>query len=421
MPKFRIVTPAGPSFSNSGGGLQLRDGGARGARRRDLRVPGDEAGFIAAAKGADAVYAKGMKFTRAMIEALDKCKLIALGTVGVDYVDVAAATEKGIPVTNCPDTFIEEVADHAMMLLLATHRRAIEQDRMVREGRWAEGRPQLLKVPRLMGQTLGFIAFGRVARAVAERAKPFGLRMMAFDPVPRRARHLRPRRRAGEPAGGAEPRPISSPCTLPATPEAVGFLKEQHFRQMKKNAIFINTGRGPTVDESALIKALQEKWIAGAGLDVLAGGAGEARQPAAEDAARHPVAARRLGLGPLRSGAPAPRRPGAGAGADRALADVVRQPVGAAGKRPAALAAGVDGARPELVAQARASRGSPPPCGQGRRGCAATQGRPGSTEAADQMNSFPCRFTPALTPPRAPAGTTVTTTGTSTRARPARG
>ena len=65
-----------------------------------------------------------MKFTRAMIEALDKCRIIALGSVGVDYVDVAAATEKGIPVTNCPDTFIEEVADHAMMLLLATHRRA---------------------------------------------------------------------------------------------------------------------------------------------------------------------------------------------------------------------------------------------------------------------------------------------------------
>ena len=76
-----------------------------------------------------------------MIEALDACRIIALGTVGVDYVDVAAATEKGIPVTNCPDTFIEEVADHAMMLLLATHRRAIEQDRMVRESRWTEGRP----------------------------------------------------------------------------------------------------------------------------------------------------------------------------------------------------------------------------------------------------------------------------------------
>ena len=182
MPKFRILTPAGLSFSNSGGGYSFEMEALEGLDAEIFECPANEAAFIAAAKGVDAVYAKGMKFTRAMIGALDKCKLIALGTVGVDYVEVAAATEKGIPVTNCPDTFIEEVADHAMMLLLATHRRAIEQDRMVREGRWTEGRPQLLQVPRLMGQTLGFIAFGRVARAVAERAKPFGLRLMAFDP-----------------------------------------------------------------------------------------------------------------------------------------------------------------------------------------------------------------------------------------------
>ena len=78
-----------------------------------------------------------------------------LGSVGVDAVDVVAATARGIPVTNCPDTFIEEVADHTMALLLAGHRRLIEQDRMVREGRWSEGRPQLLQIPRLMGSTLG--------------------------------------------------------------------------------------------------------------------------------------------------------------------------------------------------------------------------------------------------------------------------
>ena len=174
MPKFRIVTPAGASFSNSGGGYSFEMEALENLDAEIFECPTNEEGFIAAAKGADAVYAKGMKFTRRMIESLDKARVIALGTVGVDYVDVVAATEKGIPVTNCPDTFIEEVADHAMMLLLATHRRAIEQDRMVREGRWSEGRPQLLQVPRLLGRTLGFIAFGRVARAVAERAKPFG-------------------------------------------------------------------------------------------------------------------------------------------------------------------------------------------------------------------------------------------------------
>src|SRR6516165_6110547 len=134
MPKFRILTPAGLSFSNIGGGYSFELEALEGMDAEISECPANEEAFIAAAKGADAVYAKGMKFTRRMIAALDQCRLIALGTVGVDYVDVAAATEKGIPVTNCPDTFIEEVADHAMMLLLAAHRRAIEQDRMVREG-----------------------------------------------------------------------------------------------------------------------------------------------------------------------------------------------------------------------------------------------------------------------------------------------
>jgi len=267
MPRFRILTPVGASFSNSGGGYSYEMEALEGLDAEIFECPATEEAFIAAAKGVDAVYAKGMKFTRRMIEALDRCRLIALGTVGVDYVDVAAATEKGIPVTNCPDTFIEEVADHAMMLLLAAHRRALEQDRMVREGRWSEGRPQLLQVPRLMGQTLGFIAFGRVARAVAERARPFGLRLMAYDPFLDELRIA---------ACGVEPASLSEVLSrsdfismhLPATPEAVGFLKEQHFRQMKRNAIFVNTGRGPTVVEAALIKALQEGWIAGAGLDV---------------------------------------------------------------------------------------------------------------------------------------------------------
>ncbi|MEZ5741392.1 MAG: C-terminal binding protein [Burkholderiaceae bacterium] len=209
-----------------------------------------------------------MKFTARMIDALDKCRAIVLGSVGVDYVDVDAATARGIPVTNCPDTFIEEVADHTMMLLLATHRRAIEQDRMVRERRWGEGRAQLNQVPRLMGMTLGFIGFGRVPRAVARRAQPFGLHLLACDPFVDE----------GAMAGhGVHPASLADVLAqsdfvsmhLPATPHTIGFLTDAHFRQMKRTAIFLNTGRGPTVDEAALTDALQEKRIAGAGLDVL--------------------------------------------------------------------------------------------------------------------------------------------------------
>ena len=194
--------------------------------------------------------------------------MIALGSVGVDSVDVAAATARGIPVTNVPDTFIEEVADHAMTLILATFRRLVTQDRLVREGRWKEGRPILYQYPRLMGQTLGFVAFGHVARAVAVRAEPFGVHMLAYDPY---VEELVMSRYGVEPVGLTELLQRSDIVSMhaPATPDAHHLLTEEHFRLMKPEAIFVNTGRGPTVDESALIKALQEGWIAAAGLDVL--------------------------------------------------------------------------------------------------------------------------------------------------------
>lgn len=269
MAKFKIVAPGADSFTTRGAGYELEMEALQGLDVEIVEVPpASEDAFITAARDADALYAKGMPVTKRIIDGLEQCRIIALGTVGVDSVDVPAATARGIPVTNVPDTFIEEVADHAMTLLLATFRRLIEQDRMVREGRWREGRPQLLKIPRLMGQTLGFIAFGHVARAVARRARPFGLRMLAYDPF------------VGElimpeyevlPATLLEVLQQSDFVSMhaPATPETQSMLNETHFRQMKKTAIFINTGRGRTVDESALIKALREGWIAGAGLDVL--------------------------------------------------------------------------------------------------------------------------------------------------------
>ena len=269
MAKYTIITPAGFSFSTGIGGYDLEMEALDGIDAEIVEGPlGNEDAFIALAKDADAMYAKGMPITKKIIDSLTRCRVISLGSVGVDSVDVAAATARGIPVTNCPDTFIDEVADHAMTLLLAGFRRLIEQDRMVREGRWKEGRPALLQVPRLMGQTLGFIAFGRVARALSARAKPFGLRLMAYDPYIEEMMMLE---RGVLPATLSEVLEQSDFISMhaPATPEAKGMLKEKHFRQMKKSAIFINTGRGQTVDEAALIKALQENWIAHAALDVL--------------------------------------------------------------------------------------------------------------------------------------------------------
>jgi D-3-phosphoglycerate dehydrogenase len=270
MAKFKIITSSADSFTVPGAGYELEMEALQGLDAEIVEVSaGSEEDFVTAARDADALYAKGIPITKRIIDGLERCRIIVLGTVGVDSVDVPAATARGIPVTNVPDTFIEEVADHTMTLLLATFRRLVEQDRMVREGRWREGRPQLLKFPRLMGQTLGFIAFGHVARAVARRARAFGLRMLAYDPF---VEELIMPEYDVLPATLPEVLQQSDFVSMhaPATLEAQSMLNETHFRQMKKTAIFINTGRGRTVDEPALIKALRDGWIAGAGLDVLA-------------------------------------------------------------------------------------------------------------------------------------------------------
>lgn len=267
MAKFRIVTQA-PAGSNTGSSFAYEMEALAALDAEIVEAPaGSDEAFAAAAADADALYARG-RVTKPVIDALRRCKVISLGSVGVDYVDVAAATARGIPVTNVPDTFIEEVADHAMTLLLATFRRLVVQDRMARDGRWSQGRPQLYEFPRLMGQTLGFVAFGHVARAVAERARPFGLRMLAYDPY---VEELVMSRHGVEPASLAEVLERSDIVSMhaPATADAQRMLREEHFRAMKRTALFINTGRGATVDEPALIRALQEGWIAAAGLDVL--------------------------------------------------------------------------------------------------------------------------------------------------------
>lgn len=271
LARFKVVTqkPEGVTFDLAGGSyeLELESLGPIGARIEEVAAETEEE-FIEAARDADAVIARGRRITAKIIEGLDRCRIIALGSVGADSVDVQAATGRGIPVTNVPDTFIEEVADHTMMLILSTFRRLTTMDRYVREGRWAEGRPLLASYPRLLGQTLGFVAFGHVARATAVRARPFGVRMIAYDPY---IEELSMSEYGVEPVGLNELLELSDIVSMhaPSTPEAHHMLGEEQFRLMKPTALFINNGRGPTVDEKALIKALDVGWIAGAGLDVL--------------------------------------------------------------------------------------------------------------------------------------------------------
>lgn len=264
MARFKIVT-TGPG--NTDHSLEMETLGPIGAEI--VEVAGGDDELMKAAADADAIYAKGRpRITAKVIEAAKKIRVVSIGSVGVDSIDVDAATKLGIPVTNCPDTFIEEVADHAMTLILATWRRLVVQDQMVRKGEWAKARPMLYQFPRLMGMTLGFVAFGHVARAVARRAAPFGFQMLAYDPY---IEELVMSEYGVQPVGLDELLQRSDIVSMhaPGTKDAHHLLKEQHFRKMKKAALFVNTGRGSTVDEAAMIKALQEGWIAGAGLDVL--------------------------------------------------------------------------------------------------------------------------------------------------------
>ncbi len=234
--------------------------------------------FLAEAADAAAVVTSwGFRISRSVIAGLEKCIVIGVGSVGVDMVDVDAATEAGIVVTNVPDVFIEEVADHTMALILAGARRLREMDLIVRRGDWFQGRPLLDQAPRLWGQTLGLISFGNVARAVARRAKPFGMHVIAHDPW---ISELKMTGEGVEPVSLDELLERSDYLSMhpPLNEETRHMLSGPQFAAMKETAVLVNAGRGPTVDEAALIEALQSGRIAAAALDVL-----EREPPAADN------------------------------------------------------------------------------------------------------------------------------------------
>jgi D-3-phosphoglycerate dehydrogenase / 2-oxoglutarate reductase len=225
--------------------------------------------FIDGVRDADAIMTSwGMRIDEEIIRALDKCVVIGVGSVGVDMVDVAAATAAGIVVTNVPDVFIEEVADHTMMLLLDAARMTSCMSRLAATGRWFEGRPMLASRPRLFGRTLGFFGFGNVARATARRAKAFGLQLIAHDPY---ISELEITGAGVEPVGFGELLERSDFVSIhtPHNAETDRAVGAEALSRMKPTAILINTARGPIVDEQALVAALRAGTIAGAALDVL--------------------------------------------------------------------------------------------------------------------------------------------------------
>lgn len=225
--------------------------------------------FAAGVGDLDAIITSwGLRIDRQVIEALKRCVVIGVGSVGVDMVDIEAATAAGLVVTNVPDVFIEEVADHAMMLLLDVSRMTPRMARMARDGLWHQARPVLSRSPRLLGQTLGLFAFGNVARCTARRAKAFGMRVIAYDPY---VSELEITAAGVEPVGFEELLARSDFLSVhaPHNAETDHAIDATALTRMKPTAAVINTARGPIIDEAALISALRAGTLAGAGLDVL--------------------------------------------------------------------------------------------------------------------------------------------------------
>ncbi len=195
-------------------------------------------------------------------------RVIANVAVGYNNIDVAAATKAGVVVTNTPDVLTETTADFAWTLLMATARRLVEGDRYVRAGKFLQWEYMVLLGGDVHGKTLGVVGFGRIGRAVARRALGFGMRVLYQDAM------------AAPAAVEAELRATRVDlATLlreadfvslhtPLLPETRHLINAQSLRTMKRTAYLVNAARGPVVDEAALVQALKEGWIAGAGLDV---------------------------------------------------------------------------------------------------------------------------------------------------------
>jgi D-3-phosphoglycerate dehydrogenase len=230
--------------------------------------------LILVAQDADAMLVSTREaITRRVLENIPRVKVISRYGVGLDNVDLEAAADAGIVVTHYPGYCTSEVADHALAMILALNRRIVEQDRALREGAWVEHGPATRRILRgpiqpLSEQTLGIIGFGRIGQAVAARAKPFEVTIIAADP------YIDPEiiRGAGaEPVSLEELLARSDIATIhtPLTPETRGLIDATALARMKPSAVLVNTARGPIIDLSALARALQDEIIAGAALDVV--------------------------------------------------------------------------------------------------------------------------------------------------------
>ena len=223
--------------------------------------------IIATAQDADAILTVGAPMTRRVMENLPQCRVIVRYGIGYDTVDVEAATDNNILLVNIPDFCFEEVSNHAIALLLAGAKKLVLLNKLVKEGRWMEAKQAQSPMGSVYGQICGIIGCGNIGRATARKAQCFGLKVLGYDPYVDKS--------LAEENGIAL---VELPELLhkadyvlvhtALTKETYYLIGEKQFKMMKPSAYFINTARGAVVDEPALIRALREKWVAGAGLDV---------------------------------------------------------------------------------------------------------------------------------------------------------
>jgi D-3-phosphoglycerate dehydrogenase len=236
-----------------------------GAEVQLAKAPTAEA-ILEIAREADGVLATYAKVTAEMIAQMKRCRVISRFGIGVDNVDVPAATKAGIVVTRVPDYCLDEVSDHTMALLLALVRKIPSSNARTHAGRWEM--KAVVPIHRLRGTVLGLVAFGQIPQLVAPKAQAFGIRVVTYDPYVRKE--------IAESAGVEqvvfdELLRISDYVSIhtPLIPATRHLFDADIFQKMKPSAYLINTARGPIIDEAALANALDQKHLAGAALDVM--------------------------------------------------------------------------------------------------------------------------------------------------------
>jgi glyoxylate reductase len=208
------------------------------------------------------------KIDAEVFDAAPKLKIVSQLAVGFDNIDLKEATKRGIYVTNTPEVLTDTTADFAWALLMAIARRVVEADKYVRTGKWKVGwHPEMLQGRDVYGATMGIVGAGRIGYEIARRAKGFKMKILFYDVIPRPEM---------EKDFGAKKVDLDTllqesdfvSLHVPLMKDTLHLIDESKLRMMKKTAYLINNSRGPVVNEEALIKALKEGWIAGAGFDV---------------------------------------------------------------------------------------------------------------------------------------------------------